>query len=109
MNRFPVLAFVLFVVVGVAWSAFLLADDARRTPGTPYALPDDPKAQVIVFNFKGGFTPPRKNNDPTLQILADGTMILGAPFGTLKRLEHKITQGQLQKLLAFMLQEPQCR
>ena len=73
-----------------------------------YALPqDDPKTPVVVLAYEGGFTSPRVNNEPDLQILADGTVILGAPFGQKKRIETKIELQRLQQLLKFLLDEQQ--
>ena len=70
-----------------------------------HTLPKDPKAAVIVLEYQGGFTAPRTNNEPPLTILADGTVILGAPFGQRKRIEAGISQNQLQELLRFILDE----
>lgn len=43
-------------------------------------LPKDPKAVVVEFSFKGGFTPPRKNNDPNLTVTAGGAVTASDPF-----------------------------
>jgi hypothetical protein len=70
-----------------------------------HTLPADPKTPVIVLEFQGGFTPPRKNNEPALTIRADGTAILGAPFGMRKRIEHELGEERLQELLRYILDE----
>lgn len=70
-----------------------------------HKLPKQKKAPVIVLEYQGGFTPPRKNNEPSMQILADGTVILGAPFGIKKRIETKINQKEIQSLLQYGLDE----
>lgn len=72
-----------------------------------YALPTDPKTPVVVLTYDGGYTPPRVNDEPDLEILADGTIILGAPFGLKKRIESKIERQRLQHLLNFLLNEQQ--
>ena len=89
--------------MGAPMAAF--ADDSKVQPRKTYALPKDAGAEVIVLQYSGGFTPPRKNNDPDLTIRAGGTVILGAPFGSKKRLETKIPLDQLQELLRFILDE----
>lgn len=83
---------------------FVQAADKKQKRHT---LPKDPKAAVIVLEYQGGFTPPRTNNEPALTIQADGTVILGAPFGQRKRIEAKIDQNELQELLRYLLDDQQ--
>ncbi len=59
----------------------------------------------MVFDYQGGFTPPRTSNDATMTIRADGTVILGAPFGQLKRIETKIPSQKVQEILHRLLDE----
>lgn len=72
-----------------------------------YALPKEPKIPVISLSYEGGFGPPIVNKEPSLQILADGTVKLGAPFGQKKRIETKIEGGRLQQILYFLLDKQQ--
>ena len=72
---------------------------------TTYKLPKDPKAVVISFDYKGGFTPRPKNTDPVLSILADGTILMPDRFGFSKDVKGKMTQAELQDLLRFALEK----
>jgi len=94
---------IAFVVMGAPIAAF--AEDSKVRSRKTYEFPKDASAEVIVLQYAGGFTPPRKNNEPDLTILADGVVILGAPFGSKKRLKTKIPHEQLQELLRFILGE----
>lgn len=68
-----------------------------------YKLPKNPKAVVISFDWAGGFTPPRKSNAPVLSILRDGTVNMPDRFGLSKDVTGKISQRELQELLAFAI------
>lgn len=99
MLRFLFLTTCVASMVGGAQPVF------SAEPPKTYVLPNDPQAVVIELNYAGGFTPPRKNNDPTMTIRTNGTVTLGAPWGQRKRIETKIEQAELQELLRYLLDE----
>lgn len=89
------------LVIGFVASTTLAEDKAKKT----YKLPKDPKATVISFDFKGGFTPRRLKAEPALSILADGTVQMPDRFGFSKDVSGKISQKELQALLRFAIEE----
>jgi hypothetical protein len=66
-------------------------------------LPKDPKAAVITLDYRGGFTPPRRSEDPYLVIRADGSVIVTDPFGQQKTVETRLAAKDLQALLRFAI------
>ena len=83
------------------------ADIAWGQDPNTYILPNEPKTPVIVLAYEGGFTPQRVNDEPELQILADGTVILGAPFGQMKRVVTTVETSRLHQMLQFILEDQQ--
>lgn len=81
-------------------AAVALAAEPQEIP-----LPKDAKAAVISLDFRGGFTPPRKSNDPYLVIRADGSMTVTDPFGQQKTVEGKLSAKDLQELLRFAVRD----
>ncbi|MHC4930995.1 MAG: hypothetical protein ACYTGV_02235 [Planctomycetota bacterium] len=67
-----------------------------------HSLPKDPGAEVVRFEYRGGFRAPRKDDAPRMSILADGTVRVARPHGTLKA---KLTGEELQQLLRFAIDE----
>lgn len=65
-------------------------------------LPKDPKAIVVEFSFKGGFTPPRKNNLPNLTVTAGGTVTASDPF-TNASATFQLPQEELQGLMHLIV------
>lgn len=80
----------------------LLAAD-KPVPKTPITLPDSPTAEVISLDFKGGFTPPRLKNSPSLSILRDGTVLVPDNYGQSEDVKAKLTPAELQELLTFIV------
>lgn len=74
---------------------------------TAYELPEDGKTAVIELDYKGGFTPPRKKDDPALSILADGTVLMPDRYGMSKDVTGKLSQRELQELLRFVILDQQ--
>ncbi len=72
-----------------------------------YQLPKDPKAVVISLDFKGGYGPRRKNNSPTLSILANGTVLIPNNYGLSKEIKTEMSKIELQQLLQFIIEENQ--
>jgi hypothetical protein len=97
------------LVVGFALQASADEQDnpSQKAPATgmKYALPDDPKAAVIVLDFKGGFTPPRISDEPTLTIRADGAVDIPAKFEGQKAFKGKLDIEEVQQLLAFIIEK----
>lgn len=85
--------------LGLAAGAVAFGDESAKSK---FQLPDDPKAPVIVLDYKGGFTPPRLNNKPMFSILADGSVLMPARFQGQVSSEGKITVKQIHELLAFI-------
>lgn len=69
-----------------------------------HTLPKDPKEVVIRLDFRGGQTP-RQNADPHLVITADGTVLIGAPYGISKPIRSTISQEEIQAILRFAIDE----
>ena len=63
----------------------------------------DPTTPVITLDFQGG-RPLRQNQEPHLLIRADGTVIVGNPYGFGKRFE-KVPLVEVQALLRFAIKE----
>ncbi len=90
---------------GSAAALLLIATAALAAPEKPtlkaesqHELPDDPRAVVISMDYKGGMLP-RKDHSPVLQILANGTVRIGNPWGLSREVEGQISQLELQQLL----------
>lgn len=81
----------------------------RATGGDPkkpaLSLPKDPNAVVVRLDYLGGYTPPRKTNDPYLEILADGRVTLTDPFGKRPTVRGRLTPTNLLEFLAFAVSE----
>ncbi len=73
-------------------------------PSQPkYTFPKDPKTPVIVFNYRGGFTPPKISKEPTMSIYADGTVDMPKKFQNAKAYKGKLTPKELQELVHEIL------
>ncbi|MBA4186438.1 MAG: hypothetical protein C0467_00320 [Planctomycetaceae bacterium] len=69
------------------------------------ALPKDPTAVVVRLDYVGGYTPPRKTNDPFLQIRADGRVTLIDPFGSRKPIDVKLDPEGVLAFVKFAVEE----
>lgn len=67
-------------------------------------LPKDPKALVVEFSFKGGFTPPRKNAAPNLTVATDGTVTANDPFADVTA-TFTMSAEDLQRLMYDIINE----
>lgn len=83
-----------------AWHAPRLYHGATRI-----ALPPDPSAIVLLFDWRGGYTPPRTTNEPYLTIRADGLATLVDPFGRKPTVRARYTPAQLDDLLEFVVRK----
>ena len=75
--------------------------------GKEYKLPKDPKSVVISLDFKGGYGPRRKNNAPSLSILANGTILMPDNYGMSKDVKSEMSKKELQELLEFIVEKNQ--
>ena len=91
----------LVVVLAVASMAALAV--AEEKPKT-HTLPKDAATPVIVYDATGGMIL-RVNNEPLLEVLADGTVKAGDPWGQGRKVEGKISAEELQGLLRFILDQ----
>ena len=73
---------------------------------TVYQLPKNPKAAVIVLDYKGGLRR-RTSDKPAMTIQADGTVLLPAQFAGQKSFRGKISSTQLHNLLDFIISKNQ--
>jgi len=80
-----------------------LTAGANSDKRTLYQLPKDPKAAIIILDYKGGFTPPRTSDKPAMTIQADGTVLLPARFAGQKSFRGKLTSVELHNLLEFII------
>jgi hypothetical protein len=95
---------VVFVLPGT--NQFWWARHSQRPAAVkPVALPKDPNAVVIQLDYVGGYTPPRKTNDPYLQIRADGRVTLIDPFGKQKPVEATLTPEKVLTFVKFAVEE----
>jgi RNA polymerase sigma factor (sigma-70 family) len=98
----------LLVATGVAgWLTYRTwaADpaDKKDEAKKEIMLPKDPKAVVVSMTVTGGMIR-NKTNDPYLQILADGQVIVIDRVTGAKK-ESKLTPEKLQELLRFIVQD----
>jgi hypothetical protein len=73
--------------------------------GPVLALPKDPDVVVVQLDYIGGYTPPRKTNDPYLRIRADGRVTLIDPFGKQKTVEVKLSPENVLAFIKFAVAE----
>jgi len=85
-------------------ATLLSAAVAQGQDRAPIELPKDPTTPVITLDFRGGRLV-RKNQEPQLTIRADGTVIVGDPFGHGKRVEGKIRIAEVQALLRYAIRD----
>ncbi len=78
----------------------IAADEKPKT----YTLPKDAATPVIVMDHKGGMIM-RKSDEPFLQVMPDGAVIVGDPWGAGRKVEGKITGDELQSLLRYVMEE----
>jgi hypothetical protein len=90
--------------LGLLAALCLVPGATRGQDKPPIELPKDPATPVITLDFLGGGIL-RKNQEPQLLIRADGTVIVGDPYGIGKRVEAKITPAELQALLRYTIRE----
>lgn len=93
------------LIAGLTGSLLLISTAVIAAPQKPtletgarHQLPDDPRAVVISMDYKGGMLP-RKDHSPVLQILANGTVKIGNPWGQSQEIEGQISTLELQQLL----------
>jgi hypothetical protein len=80
------------------------ATTVGKKPKQPvYRLPKDPKTPMIVLDYRGGFTPPKISQAATLSIFPDGTVVIPKKFANTKAYKGKLSQGELQSLLHFII------
>jgi len=97
---------VLSGLVILTSTSILLADNrpvGNSVTRPVYRLPKDPKSPVITLDYRGGYTPPKISDKPTMSILADGTVILPKKFAHAKAYKGKLTAEELQDLLHFII------
>lgn len=94
------------LLIGTGWTIH----DANAAPAVPEAkapdikLREDPKSAVITYDQSGGRLR-RVKQEPVMIIRADGTVIVGDPYGRGTGCESKLTARELQDLLKFALNE----
>lgn len=94
----------LLLALALTAGLFALEAKAQEAAKPPvYELPKDPKAAVIVLDYKGGFTPPRVSDKPAMTIHADGSILLPARFQGQKEYTGKLSPDELQELLHFIV------
>ncbi len=92
-------AFVFACCVGWGISA------TQAQEAVKHQLPKNPKDAVVTLDYRGGFTPPRIGNAPSLSILADGSVEIPANFQGQQAYSGKLTADELQVLLRFIIDE----
>jgi hypothetical protein len=100
----------LAAALAVVCSTIISHNVRAEEPDNPgnrgdYKLPEDPEAPVIVLDFKGGFTPPRISDEPTMTIRADGVVVIPKRFEGQKSFRGKISREELIDLLDFAVKE----
>jgi hypothetical protein len=91
---------------GALWFLLLTALAAsaqERAHPMTHQLPAAPKAVVIQWRSEGGLA--GEASDPDLTLRADGTVTVAPRFGNGRAVEGRITEGQLQDLLRFALDD----
>jgi RNA polymerase sigma factor (sigma-70 family) len=99
----PVLLFVAFAVGG----AGQLAYQSRAAGGAeegPAVLPTDPRAEVLLYDIRRTDLP-RQTEGARLCLTADGTVTAHDPYGSGGSATARLSAGELQGLLRFVLRE----
>src|SRR4051812_35984928 len=101
-----VLKMVLVVVVMAGISAGVMgaASEAGKEGKKKHVVSAEKGDVVILMDSKGGMLR-RVSEDPQLKVLADGTVLVGDPFGLGRAAEGKLSLEELQGLLRFVLDE----
>jgi len=71
----------------------------------PIELPSDPNIRIIVLDSTGGYTLPRKSNEPELVIYADGRAVITDPFGKESRVIRHLSKENVKEFLNFVVNE----
>ncbi len=78
-------------------------EELAPASGDPRAVPK--AAPIMTLDYRGGLTPPRKNQDPYFMLYADRTVIVNDPFGPKPRVETKLAVKEVDDLLTFAIKE----
>ena len=92
--------------IALLTSALSLGAWAADEKPSTHVLPREPKAAVIILDSKGGMLR-RVSADPVLQVNADGSILVGDPYGAGRKVEGTLTAEELQTLLGFILDQQQ--
>jgi len=92
-------------LVVLAAATLTVASTSTTQPAetTVYTLPADGDAAVLMMDDRGGMMR-RVSEEPLLIVQADGTVRLGAPYGTRQALVMKISGDEMQALLRTVLE-----
>ena len=69
------------------------------------SLPADNSTTIVVLDFRGGYGPPRKNQDPVLTIQADGNATVVDPMGERPTRKYTLSSAEVQDLLRDIVYE----
>ena len=95
------------ILAGILVIGLSVPTEAQDHAGAKFALPENPQTVVISLDQQNGFTPPRKNPDPMLSILSNGTVLVPDVFGKSRDVQGRISPKELQDLLKFILNDNQ--
>ena len=93
-------------MLAAALAAALAApQDPALAPRT-FALPDDPRAVVLSYDWRDGtYTWDRETERPYLEVYADGTIVAPDRSGGDAHLVDRLAADELQELLRFVIDE----
>ena len=95
----------MLVFVCMGFDVLCATADSDKKPGlNQFELPDDPKAAVIVLDYRGGRLR-RKTDDPVLTILANGSLRIANPWGMSREVKSQLSPAELQELLSEIITE----
>ncbi|HEY9774925.1 MAG TPA: hypothetical protein V6C81_14270 [Planktothrix sp.] len=92
------------MAVGVMGTAWCQTENRFYETSRTHQLPKDGQTAVIVDSSLGGLRR-HVSQEPLLQVLADGTVKVGDPFGQGIKMEGKLSAQELQALLGYILDQ----
>ena len=92
--------FLLAVVLCFAAALRLSAQDKVAIP-----LPRDGSTTIVVLDYRGGYGPERKNQEPVLAIHADGNATVVDPTDERPTRKYRLSAAEVEALLREIVQE----
>lgn len=85
--------------------ALLLAPPQEPQDQPAWRLPEDPRAVVLSLDYRGGFGPPRRSEEPYLEVRADGSLRVPDRTGGRDHRTAELAKRELRDLIDFVVEE----